>query len=103
MFPSFTGRSRFCRDETAAAEAGTALAALGLVSTTTATTAITTTTTSSGGDGGDGGGGGAKRGGLPRRKKLYSMDDYGVNIAHRAELHTSKVSAVMDYPQSRAW
>ena len=32
---------------------------------------------------GGGGGGGSKR---------YSMDDYGVNIVHRAELQTSKVS-----------
>ncbi|CAM9208539.1 unnamed protein product, partial [Ectocarpus fasciculatus] len=44
--------------------------------------------------GGDSGGSGAKGGGLLRKKKLYSMDDYGVNIAHRAELHTSKVPVV---------
>lgn len=36
-----------------------------------------------------GGGGASMAGGTNRR---YSMDDFGVQIAHRAELHTSNVS-----------
>lgn len=78
----------------AAATAGTGIAPLRL-----SATGISSSISSSSGGGNTGSGGASKAGSGSRR---YSMDDFGVQIAHRAELHTSNVSATAVRPRRRS-